>query len=54
MRKVLQKIKEEILPNSVYESSITLLTKADVTKKENYRPVSPINIDTKLNKISSN
>ena len=52
--KLFQKTAEkETLPNPLYEATITLIPKPDKnnTKKENYKLISLMKIDAKINKI---
>jgi len=45
-----QNIEKEMLLNSYYEVSITLIpkTEKDITKRENYRPIALMNTDKNL------
>jgi hypothetical protein len=52
-----EKEREETLPNSLCEASVTLISKLDkdTSKKENYQSISLMNIDAKiLNKMMAN
>lgn len=40
--------KEEVLPNTLYETSITLIPKADKEERMDYSPKTLMNIDAKI------
>ena len=49
--KLFQKVEEEgAFPKTFYDATITLIPKSDkdTTKKENYQPISLMNIDAKI------
>ena len=48
--RLFQMVEEGILPGTLYDTTITLIPKPDkdTTKKQNYKPISLMNIDTKI------